>query len=110
MSLHHASSGELIDIRPMGPQLENAPSIALVRTDDFGVMRLVLREGKSTPQHHVPGEITLQCLEGTVEVQVSDKTLVLQSGQMVFLEGNTPYALCALENASLLMTMLRKGE
>ena len=110
MSLHHASSGELIDIRPLRAQLENAPSIALVRTADFEVMRLVLQKGKSTPQHHVPGEITLQCLEGTVEVQVPDKTLVLQSDLMVFLEGNTLYALYALENASLLMTMLRKGE
>ncbi|MGH8806869.1 MAG: cupin domain-containing protein [Noviherbaspirillum sp.] len=109
MSLHHASSGELIDIRPLGDKLADSASTALVRTDDFEVMRLVLTKGKSTPEHHVPGEITLQCLEGTIELQAHGKTQSLQTGDMVYLHGNAPYALYALENSSVLMTMLRKS-
>jgi quercetin dioxygenase-like cupin family protein len=108
MSLHHAAPGEVIDLQPFGEKLPWADSVALVRTDEFEVMRLVLQEGKSVPQHHVPGDLSLQCLEGTVEVQAGASPLMLQPGQMVFIAGNTPYALRALEHSSLLMTMVRK--
>jgi quercetin dioxygenase-like cupin family protein len=110
MSLPHPNPCEPIDIRPLGDKLIESASIALVRTDDFEVMRLVLPKGKSVPEHHVPGEITLQCIEGTVEVQARDQTQPLQAGEMIYLLENTPYALFALENSSLLMTMLRKAE
>lgn len=108
MSLHHPTSGELIDIRPLGDRLGEAASIALVRTPDIEVMRLILPKGRSVPEHHVPGEVILQCIEGTVEVQAHDRTQALQAGQMLYLQGNVPYALYALESASVLMTMLRK--
>ena len=108
MSQHHPAPGELIDVRPLGDKLVDTASIALVRTDDFEVMRLVMSQGKSIPEHAVPGELTLQCIEGTVEVQALDKTQPLQAGQMIYLKGNTPYALLALQNSSVLMTVLRK--
>lgn len=108
MSLHHPAPGELIDVRPLGDKLVEAASIALARTDDFEVMRLVMPKGKSIPEHSVPAELTLLCLEGTVDVQALDRTQVLQTGQMLYLHGNTPYALYAQENSSVLMTVLRK--
>jgi quercetin dioxygenase-like cupin family protein len=110
MPHHQAVSGEVIDIHPLGPGLADAASTALVRTDDVEVMRLVLPKGKSIPEHHVPGEITLQCIEGTLEVQAHDRTQILQAGELLYLQGNTPYAIYALEDASVLMTMLRKDE
>ena len=109
MSQHHPASGELIDIGPLGSRFDEATSIALARTDDFEVMRIILPKGKSIPEHQVGGEITLQCLEGTIEVQAQDRTQPMHAGQMIYLHGNTPYALYALENASMLMTMLRKN-
>jgi quercetin dioxygenase-like cupin family protein len=108
MSLHHAVSGEVIDIRPFGDKLAGMESAALVRSPEFEVMRLVLPAGKSVPEHHVPGELSVQCLEGTVEMQAHGRQFILQQGQLIYLAGNVPYAFNALENASLLMTMLRK--
>ncbi|HEY8607071.1 MAG TPA: cupin domain-containing protein [Noviherbaspirillum sp.] len=110
MSLPHPGPGEPIDVRPLGPRLGAAASTALFRTDDVEVMRLVLPKGKSVPEHHVEGEMTLQCLEGTVDVQTGDQAQRLSAGEMLYLYGHTPYSLSALEDASLLMTMLRKGE
>ena len=109
MPLHHATSGEVIDLRVLGAELDG-PSTALVRTDDLEVMRLVLPSGKSVPTHQVSGEITLQCLEGAVEVQAGDDTLVLDAGKLVYLAGNVPYALRAMQDSSLLMTLLRKED
>ena len=110
MSLHHAVSGELIDIRPLGPSLRDTASTALVRTEDLELMRMVLPAGKSVPEHHLAGGLTIQCIEGTVELQAQEKLLVLQSGRMVYLAGDVPYALRALEDASLLVTILRKPQ
>lgn len=110
MSQYHPSPGEIVDIRPLGDKLLDGASIALFRTDDVEVMRLVLPKGKSIPEHVVPGEITLQCLEGVVEIQAFDKAQHLQAGELIYLHGNTPYAIVALDNASVLMTMLRKDE
>lgn len=110
MSLPHPGPCEPIDVRPLGARLGDSSSTALFRTDDVEVMRLVLPQGKTVPEHHVEGEMTLQCLEGEIEVRTGAGTQRLQAGEMLYLFGHTPYSLAALENASLLMTMLRKGE
>ncbi|HJV87222.1 MAG TPA: cupin [Noviherbaspirillum sp.] len=108
MSLHHATSGEKIDIRPLGAKLPQTPSTALLRTDELEVMRVVLPKGRSVPEHRIAGEITIQCIEGSVEVQAHDATQVLSAAEMLYLKGNVPYALNALEDSCLLMTILRK--
>jgi quercetin dioxygenase-like cupin family protein len=110
MSLHHAHSGEPIDVRPLGPGLAEAASTALVRTDDLEVMRLVLLQGKSIPEHQTAGEITLQCLEGEIEVSTDGRTQPLRAGQMLLVAGRVPYAVHARTDASVLMTVLRKEE
>lgn len=110
MALPHATSGELIDIRPLGNKLAESPSTAFVRTDDFELMRMVLPKGKSVPEHHVAGEITMQCLEGAVEVQAHSSSHTLLPGYLMYLQGDVPHALHALEDSSILVTMLRKNE
>jgi len=108
MSLHHASSGELIDIRPLGDKLAESASIALAKTAQLELMRLVLPGGRSVPEHRVSGEMTLQCLEGAVEVHAHGRTCILRAGDMLYLDGGQPYALHALEDSSLLQTILLK--
>lgn len=106
MSLHHLSSGEVVALRLQGAQLREAPSTALVKTDNMEVMRLVLEAGKSIPEHRVAGEMTLYCLEGSVELQAHQKKQLLKAGDLVYLEAMQPYALYATEHTALLVTML----
>jgi len=108
MALPHPVSGELVDLRPLGDKLADTPSTALVRTDGFEVMRMILASGKSVPQHHVPGELTIQCLEGTVELQAHDQTSTMRAGDLVYLACNVPHALYALEPSAILVSMVRK--
>jgi quercetin dioxygenase-like cupin family protein len=108
MSLHHAAPGEPIDVRPLGPKLAESNSTALLRTDDLEVMRLVLTRGRSVPEHEVAGGIILHCLEGAVEVKTRGTMQVLRAGNMLYLEGHVPYSLRAVEDSSILMTVLRK--
>lgn len=106
MSLPHASSGQLIDIRPLGKQLSSAPSRAILKSPGLELMRMVLPAGKKVAEHQVPGEITIQCLEGLVELTAHGNRLLLRAGDMVYLQGGAPHAMHAQEDASLLVTIL----
>ncbi len=69
MALPHAAPAEVVDVRPYGARIGGAQSVALFKSDDeLEVMRLVLPAGGHMPSHQVVGEITLQCLEGAVDV------------------------------------------
>jgi quercetin dioxygenase-like cupin family protein len=106
MSLHHAASGEVISLQPFGPKLPGSVSTAILKSSQLEVMRLVLAAGKSLPEHQVPGELTLQCLEGAVQVSAHGKSQILHAGEMIFLAGNVRHALQAMQNTSVLMTLV----
>ncbi|MES2535300.1 MAG: cupin domain-containing protein [Pseudomonadota bacterium] len=106
MSLPHASSGDLINARPLGEHLKESVSTALIKTSHLEIMRLVLPTGKSMPEHKVAGEVTILCIEGVIELQAHHKTQILLPGDMVYLAGGEPHALRAREDASVMLTIL----
>lgn len=106
MALPHAKSGEVIDVRPLGTRIEAAVSNALFKTPQLELMRLVLPSGKTMPEHAVPGPITIQCLEGAIELQAYQTTQILLPGELVYLAGGEPHALHAREDSSVLLTVI----
>ena len=109
MAIRHAEPGEAIDLLPLGAKLPEEKTVALFKSRDLELVRLVLAAGKSLPPHKVPGEITIQCIEGQIEVTTEGKSQVLGAGQLLFLSGNREHGVLALENASALVTIaLRK--
>jgi quercetin dioxygenase-like cupin family protein len=106
MAIPHAKPGEIIDVRPLGPAVSVTKTSTLVKTEFLEVLRVVLPKGKEIPTHQVLGEITIQCLEGYVEVMAGTTTRDLQPGQMIYLPGGEPHALKGLEDSSVLVTIL----
>lgn len=105
MALPHASSGQSLDVRPFADRLASSKTAALLKSEDLEVMRLMLLEGKSLPQHRVPGEITIHCLEGNLDVQFGDATVNLEAGKLLFLAGNVTHGLKAVTDATALITI-----
>lgn len=105
MATLRVNQGELIDIRPLGDAITDSKSLTLMRSDHLEVVRLALRAGKRIPEHRVPGEITAQCLEGTVKFGSRMGIRSMRAGDMLFLLGNEPHWLEAVENASVLVTL-----
>lgn len=105
MALPHAQPGQAVDLRPLGPRLAETRTHALFKAQDLEVMRLVLRAGQSLPVHQVPGEITVQCLEGCVELTSDGQRHRLQPGEMLFLPGGMPHDVRALVDSSALVTI-----
>lgn len=106
MAIPHASSGQLIDVRPLGPRLLSEKTAALFKSEQLEVMRLVLPAGKSVPAHSVEGEITIHCIEGHVDVTVEGRSHALQGGQMLFLARSVSHGVVALQDSSALVTIV----
>jgi quercetin dioxygenase-like cupin family protein len=90
----------------LGKQLAGARTETLVKTGALEVIRLVAPAGKEFAKHDVPGEITLQCLEGVIELTVGATKRQLSAGDLAYVEASAPHAVRAVENASALLTIL----
>lgn len=106
MSMPHSAPGEMIEVCPLGARFREKVSQTLVRAEHLEVFRMVLPAGKATPMHKAAGAITIQCLEGRVEFEAHGRTQVFEPGNLVYLADAEPHAVKALEDASLLITVL----
>jgi len=75
MAIPHAGSNEPIDVKPFGIQLTSEKATALFKSEQLEAMRVVLQAGKSLPPHKVPGEITIQCIEGEMKSRQKGKVV-----------------------------------
>jgi quercetin dioxygenase-like cupin family protein len=108
MSIEHALPGQAVDVKPLGGRISTEKTIALFKSQDLEVMRLVLSTGKSLPPHKVPGEITIQCVEGALDVTAEGRSHVLYAGYLLYLPGNVVHGVTALEDSSALVTVALK--
>ncbi|WEN14530.1 hypothetical protein PY254_15040 [Rhodanobacter sp. AS-Z3] len=106
MALHHAASGEIVDVRPLGEKLKQEIPVTLVKTPRLQVFRYVLLAGNAFAEHKVRDGITIQCLEGVVEFTSHERTQLLHAGELVYLGGDVPHALKGIEDASVLVTIV----
>lgn len=106
MALHHATPGELVNVRPLGKELRDSKNSTLLRSEHLQVFRVVLLKNEEFSDHAVPGEITVQCLEGLIDFRIGeDKVQRLTAGDLLYLNGGQLHALKALEDASVLVTI-----
>ena len=105
MALPHAQPGQAVEIGPLGARLAHEKTVALFKSQDLEVIRLVLVAGSSLPAHRVRGEITVQCIEGTIDVTADGRSHVLRPGQLLYLAGGVTHGVAALQDASALVTV-----
>lgn len=106
MSIPHAASGELIDISTLPEHSKGTGSMTLVRANHIEVFRLILPAGKVLQEHTAAGSITIQCFAGVAELDAHGRTQTLHPGTLVYLDDAQPHTVRALEETSLLITML----
>ena len=105
MAQPHAASGQLVHLEPLGERLSTSATTALLKAEQLEIVRIVLLRGQALRQHLVPGEITLQCIEGVVELTAGGEPRRMRAGDFVHLGARQPHALVAVEDASLLLTI-----
>ncbi|SNR95026.1 hypothetical protein SAMN05192560_1930 [Methylobacillus rhizosphaerae] len=110
MSIQHCVPGEIIDISPFGDNFDTATSATLIRESHLEVFRFVLKAGKATPEHIAAGALTIQCVEGDVELASCGQTQVLKASTLVYLRAGDPHTVKALTDSTLLITILLERE
>lgn len=106
MAIPHAQPIEPVNVHPLAEKLATAQTTTLVKTDALELIRLVLPAGKEIDRHEVPGEITLQCLEGRVRFHGEQSECELTAGQLIYAPASEKHSLRAEADSSLLLTIL----
>ncbi len=105
MSVQLANSNEAIRL-PLGNAIYRSMTSTIVKTDALELTRWVLPAGKAIPMHNVPGEITVQCVEGRVTFNARGKSHDIKAGHLLFLSAGEPHSVTAIEDSTLLVTQL----
>lgn len=109
MALPHAQLLDVINVSPLGEQLDGQVSTSLIKTDRIQLLHLVLAPHQDLPQHHVDDECTLQCLEGEVEVVMAGGVRKLRAGNVIVLPAREKHSVRARTRSALLLTLLLHG-
>jgi quercetin dioxygenase-like cupin family protein len=109
MALQHAAPAEKVHLPPLASMAAGSKTSALVKTDRFEAVHLLLRSGETIAPHAVEGYLTLQCLEGTVALETDSQSITLGARDWIYLERGERHALKATEDSSLLLTILFDG-
>lgn len=103
MALHHVGPAEKIHLPSVA--VATAKTSALVKTDSFEAVQLMLRAGDCISSHSVPGYATVHCLQGVVLINSSEQ-VELVAGDWLFLDRGQEHSVSAVEDSSLLVTIL----
>lgn len=104
MALHHLHPGERVQLSSVASP-GDGKTRALVKTDSFETVQLVLHARDEISGHSVQGYATIQCLEGAVTLKLNEEVR-LDAGHWVYLDRGQQHSLCAIEDSSLLLTIL----
>lgn len=77
----------------------------LVKDAEMRVVLQVLRGGAELVEHHAPGPITVQVLEGEIQFSVGKTVHTLRPGQLLALPTRIPHSVSAAQDAAFLLTI-----
>ncbi len=111
MAIPHAAPGIPTDLWLEGESLSEARTNALVKTDAFEAIRLVIPAGHEVCRNHqMEGPITVQCLAGQIAFTVDNVTHVVRQGHWLFLPGGVPHTIAGVEDSLVLLTVMFRGK
>ncbi len=106
MNQGHIQSGEIINLETLKGDMDVDSSYAIVKTKDMEVIRMALHEGKEIKEHHVDGELSVQCLKGNIIFNVNGKPCELNEDDWLFLEEKQTFSYSVKSDTILLLTIL----
>jgi quercetin dioxygenase-like cupin family protein len=107
MAIPHAGPGIPTDLRRQDESLSEAQTNALVKTDSFEAIRLVIPAGHEVCNNHrVDGPITVHCLEGQIAFTADDHARSMRAGQWLFLPGGVPHTISGVEDSVVLLMLI----
>jgi len=82
-------------------------SKTIMEQENGNVSLFAFDAGQGLSEHIAPYDALVDILEGEVEIMISGKAYILNSGEMVILPVNEPHSLKAITKFKMTLTMLR---
>ena len=102
-----------VDIRGEIARLKNEPAWAdndrhgssLVKGDGINVALMVLKAGAKLQEHHTRAPISIQVIEGRINLIAGGKSQVVTSGMLIALDRAIEHSVEAVEESALVLTV-----
>jgi quercetin dioxygenase-like cupin family protein len=117
--VRHSVTGEALffalsdQIEVVRQELARSPGRIARTLSKIGELRATLvgmSAGASLQEHSSSGPITIQLLEGAIELQAAGQTWPLSAGMLLALEAGVPHAVMSDGGAFFLLTVVRPRE
>jgi quercetin dioxygenase-like cupin family protein len=82
-------------------------SRTIIDKDTGTVTLFAFDNGQGLSEHTAPYDALVYVLDGTVEVTITGKPIVLRPGEMTIMPANQPHALTAKTRFKMLLTMIK---
>mgnify|MGYP000117903560 FL=1 len=99
---------EILNIADLAKYQEGAVvSSQILRAETGNVTLFAFDKGQELSEHSTPFDALVQVLNGKVEILISGKSYMMESGQSIILPADEPHAVKAIEEFKMLLTMIR---
>jgi quercetin dioxygenase-like cupin family protein len=78
--------------------------ITLFKTDNLTSVLVCMHTGSRIGENSIDGTVTIQIVEGEVELTADEEVITLHTGQMVMLHHDVKHSLLATEETVMLLT------
>jgi quercetin dioxygenase-like cupin family protein/hemerythrin-like domain-containing protein len=77
----------------------------LVHQPDFRIVLTAMKSGARLAEHRAPGRLSIQTIEGRLDVRIGDDQIQLAAGELLALEQHMPHEVTAVEESAFLLTI-----
>ncbi|NCI48104.1 cupin domain-containing protein [Sediminibacterium soli] len=98
----NAALNTLMDER--GWEETDCNGITLFKTDNITSVLICMHPGSRIGENSIDGTVTLQIVEGEVELTADEEVVTLRTGQLVMLHHEVTHSLLATEETVVLLT------
>ncbi len=98
----NASMGLLMNEE--GWEKTDCNGITLFKTDNLTTVLICMHTGSRIGENSIDGTVTLQVIEGEVELTANEEVVTLHTGQIVMLHHEVTHSLLATEETVMLLT------
>ena len=78
--------------------------ITLFKTDNLTTVLICMHTGSRIGENSIDGTVTLQVIEGEVELTANEDVLILHTGQVIMLHHEVTHSILAREETVMLLT------
>ncbi|QEF97779.1 hypothetical protein Mal15_18230 [Stieleria maiorica] len=111
MSIPHAAPGVPVNLRTQGDALAGKQSRAFIKTESFEVIRMVVSKGDEVCHNHkVDGPITIQCLDGCINLELDGSRHAVLADQWTYVPAGLRHTISGVEDSVVLLTFIFSQE